>query len=93
MGPVVAVDAGGPVELLYIGAGCQAQVGGGEVLFDAQQVDRRGGCGRAEGLASHLAAKALPQTVQAMGITGAIGKLMASHPPLEERIDALRRRG
>ena len=32
---------------------------------------------------------ALPQTVQAMGITGAIGKLMASHPPLEERIAAL----
>ena len=32
---------------------------------------------------------ALPKTVEAMGITGHMGKLMATHPPLEERIAAL----
>lgn len=31
----------------------------------------------------------LPQTMQALGITGHIGKLFASHPPLQERIAAL----
>lgn len=31
----------------------------------------------------------LPKTVQAMGITGHIGKLMSTHPPMEERIAAL----
>ena len=36
-----------------------------------------------------LPAGQLPKTVQAMGITGAMGKLFASHPPIEERIAAL----
>ncbi|MHB1199897.1 MAG: protease HtpX [Polaromonas sp.] len=32
---------------------------------------------------------ALPKTVQALGITGGIGSLFATHPPIEERIAAL----
>ena len=31
----------------------------------------------------------LPRSVEALGITGNIGKLMATHPPIEERIAAL----
>ncbi|RRD57233.1 protease HtpX [Comamonadaceae bacterium OH2545_COT-014] len=34
----------------------------------------------------------LPKTMQALGITGHIGKLFASHPPIEERIAALQAR-
>jgi heat shock protein HtpX len=37
----------------------------------------------------HMQAGALPGSVAAMGITGDLGKLFASHPPLEERIAAL----
>jgi len=32
----------------------------------------------------------LPQAVSAFGIAGGFGKLLASHPPIEERIEALR---
>ena len=32
---------------------------------------------------------ALPKAVEAMGITGGMGKLFATHPPIEERITAL----
>ncbi len=34
----------------------------------------------------------LPKSVAAMGITGGLGKLFASHPPIEERIAALQAR-
>ena len=36
-----------------------------------------------------MQAGALPSSVSAMGITGDLGKLFASHPPLEDRIAAL----
>ena len=32
---------------------------------------------------------ALPKSMQAMGITGSLGKLFSSHPPIEERVAAL----
>ena len=37
----------------------------------------------------HMQAGALPSSVAAMGITSELGKLFATHPPLEERIAAL----
>jgi len=36
-----------------------------------------------------LPAGELPKSVAAFGITGGIGQLFSSHPPLEERIAAL----
>ena len=36
-----------------------------------------------------LPAGELPTAVKAMGITGTMGKLFATHPPIEERIAAL----
>ena len=40
----------------------------------------------------HMQAGELPQSVAAMGITSDLGKLFATHPPLEERIAALQSR-
>jgi heat shock protein HtpX len=42
---------------------------------------------------AHMQAGTLPSSVAAMGITGDLGKLFASHPPLEERIAALQAQG
>ncbi len=33
----------------------------------------------------------LPKTMQALGITGSLGKLFATHPPMEQRIEALQK--
>ena len=38
----------------------------------------------------HAEGQQMPQSMQAMGIVGGIGKLFASHPPMEERIAALK---
>lgn len=38
-----------------------------------------------------MAPGALPKSVAAMGITGGLGALFSTHPPIEQRIEALRR--
>ena len=37
----------------------------------------------------HMQSEGLPSSLQAMGISGGLGKMFSSHPPLEERIAAL----
>ena len=37
----------------------------------------------------HMQSEGLPASLQAMGISGGLGKMFSSHPPLEERIAAL----
>ena len=37
----------------------------------------------------HMQSEGLPPSLQAMGITGGLGKMFSSHPPLDERITAL----
>ena len=37
----------------------------------------------------HMQSEGLPPSLRAMGITGGLGKMFSSHPPLEERISAL----
>jgi heat shock protein HtpX len=37
----------------------------------------------------HMQTEGLPPSLQAMGISGGLGKMFSSHPPLEERIAAL----
>jgi heat shock protein HtpX len=41
-------------------------------------------------LSGNPAPTTLPKEVQAFGISGTIGKLLATHPPIEQRIAALR---
>jgi heat shock protein HtpX len=38
----------------------------------------------------HAEGQQLPKSMAAMGIAGGIGSLMASHPPIEARIAALK---
>jgi heat shock protein HtpX len=38
----------------------------------------------------HAEGQQMPKSLQAMGIAGGIGSLFASHPPMEERIAALK---
>jgi len=37
----------------------------------------------------YMQSEGLPPSLQAMGISGGLGKMFSSHPPLEERIAAL----
>jgi len=55
----------------------------------AQLLGRKQPMVNALGRLGQMQAGALPSSVSAMGITGDLGKLFASHPPLEERIAAL----
>jgi heat shock protein HtpX len=55
----------------------------------AQLLGRKQSMVNALGRLGQMQAGALPSSVAAMGITGDLGKLFASHPPLEERIAAL----
>ena len=55
----------------------------------AQLLGRKQPMVNALGRLGQMQAGALPSSVAAMGITGDMGKLFASHPPLEERIAAL----
>ena len=55
----------------------------------AQLLGRKQPMVNALGRLGQMQAGALPSSVAAMGITSDLGKLFASHPPLEERIAAL----
>ena len=55
----------------------------------AQLLGRKQPMINALGRLGQMQAGALPSSVSAMGITGDLGKLFATHPPLEERIAVL----
>lgn len=58
MGTVILGQALQPGQVLHQGAGSQAQMGGREVLLDAEKVDRWRGGGRAKALPFNLPPKA-----------------------------------
>lgn len=83
---VVALDAVLPAQVLDRGALCQAQVGGGQVLFDAQQIDGRGGGSGAEVLAVDLATEGMLLQVEEAGGALDVGERLCARAlqPLED---------